>query len=915
MQGTQSSIVPEKTEKRGLMSGTSGPLEAAKRYLDRQRENDAALAAMEEEGTDDGRPAWLRRWQGGAAPSAGGTNSGRMSEALTAQSPHVDTRDGERSVVENGYTGQSIEAAFAFETIFQYETELEAEETEDWLELSGERPRAEGSGQTQQPLLHLARESEETGTKATGVGQPSIFREIAREMEGHEVASRPTERPSAPVSGPDPQAVRAAIFRLAQEATQGWTPAQHPAETSVTNGTSNAESLDRRKGDVAATGEDAASNSATDFAEIARQLWTMPEATLDLVESQAAESTNGCSKIHPPAETLSEVEDKILMSSVRDGREIKGLSVADALPFSFGPAAKADAGQASETAQPTAGSEQAADCVDTKLEPEWTLSGELTELRSEIRSDLRDDSQSERRSRATEADPARIVYLPESSPATATFHLRETQKTASDAPALAHDAGNLFSALKLYSELLALSGVLQARHSHYAQDLKLLAARSEVLIDRLLAACGVAEREVRQLVRDHGLDATGCAPLDPAPPLHAERTEPPLPNSSSLPSLVLATSLNVLATGPNQSDHFAAEDVLAAASGGAEALSSGSAVLRSLEEPSTGQHEAPPHQGSVEGCESSISTLENAAPVNAASEDAAPQDDRFRSVVAPSQDTSVNARWAEAESSQTRSRDLNGDGHPGSDPINLVDLLTRWGSLLSMIARGPVEVKFGPQAALPILVGEEAMERILVNLVHNAMTATRNGGAIRIGVGRAETRRPAHSLQSSEGRVRPASKMVLTVDDSGCGMTEQQIAKALGLAYAKIDSGGLNLGFDRAGATEAGPQSGGHVRRHGMGLQIVRELVAASGGELAIYSRCGVGTRIEIRWPTLQRGVEQETISVRALQTSAGVEDANPGPVLTEQRRPPQSAKDGDGASGGFTHNRIRQGFEGAIAC
>ena len=51
---------------------------------------------------------------------------------------------------------------------------------------------------------------------------------------------------------------------------------------------------------------------------------------------------------------------------------------------------------------------------------------------------------------------------------------------------LAHDAGNLFGALGLYCDLLALPGVLREEHRHYAEELRLLSGRSRKLIDRLL---------------------------------------------------------------------------------------------------------------------------------------------------------------------------------------------------------------------------------------------------------------------------------------------------------------------------------------------------------------------------------------------------------------------------------------------
>jgi signal transduction histidine kinase len=53
---------------------------------------------------------------------------------------------------------------------------------------------------------------------------------------------------------------------------------------------------------------------------------------------------------------------------------------------------------------------------------------------------------------------------------------------------LAHDAGNLLSALGLYSDLLSVPGVLRPEHQHYATELRLISERSSKLIRRLLTS-------------------------------------------------------------------------------------------------------------------------------------------------------------------------------------------------------------------------------------------------------------------------------------------------------------------------------------------------------------------------------------------------------------------------------------------
>jgi signal transduction histidine kinase len=66
-------------------------------------------------------------------------------------------------------------------------------------------------------------------------------------------------------------------------------------------------------------------------------------------------------------------------------------------------------------------------------------------------------------------------------------HYPAQQRIAHQA-GLAHDAGNLLGALRLYSDLLGAPGVLQPEHRHYAEELSLIAARSSALILRMLAA-------------------------------------------------------------------------------------------------------------------------------------------------------------------------------------------------------------------------------------------------------------------------------------------------------------------------------------------------------------------------------------------------------------------------------------------
>ena len=75
----------------------------------------------------------------------------------------------------------------------------------------------------------------------------------------------------------------------------------------------------------------------------------------------------------------------------------------------------------------------------------------------------------------------------------------------------------------------------------------------------------------------------------------------------------------------------------------------------------------------------------------------------------------------------------------------------------------------------------------------------------------------------------PLRRVRLTVEDSGCGMTAEELERILSVTRA--------------------PSRG----RHGIGFRVVRELVAASGGDLRVMSSPGIGTRVQIEWPVTAR--------------------------------------------------------------
>jgi hypothetical protein len=908
MQETQSSTP---SAQRTLSPAPSGPLEAAQSYLARQRENEAALAAMDVE-ERDGRPAWLRRWPREVRNgkwNETGIGSRTSSEAVASEKQMtVGGRSG--SVTEpavladtsetytNGYTGHSIEAAFDFETVFNFETELEAEATEDWLDLSGVKSGAMATLDTEtdedgaallRPEIEL-RNVLRTELRADGADEPISEQRPSWQGTGSQrgkSASFTAEKPALISSKnfPDPQAVRAAIFRLAQDST-----------------------FHRVSGSNLRS-EDVETENNPEFAEVARKVWARPLEANQLPEYPIdAKTADSSQPVEADGEGLGRGPNagKLNVRSSLAGTphlpptdHVTSLQGAAEGTFSVNDLPTPDA-QASRTATAESFLPRAMNHADVAPERRTTgLSSESYEA-SWLRTNGSTDQDeatvksapsqplSERQG-ATEltasmsttplgiATEASLQQILQGDVSVTDNPQRpdSAREVAGEAPALAHDAGNLLSALKLYSELLALSGVLHARHKHYAQDLKLLAARSEVLIERLLGCCDRAATPAQRMVSPK---TGGSEAVENSGALEAKTIFP----------AEMSGVTEIIEVALSQSDARADRVTTAAivAPGLADAITQ---VSGEYDDPIGVQETATSSPDPVTPATSETVNFLAAVHPRTSQEVGEPfmevQSLLAESLAAVNADSSeITVPAASADQSLTFAEEVT--------PINLVDLLTRWGSLLSMIAHGSVAVNFGPHAALPVRVAEEAMERILVNLVHNAMTATRDGGSIRIGVGRSVKRGSVLFQPSSDGLSRPDTKMVLTVDDSGCGMEEAQIAKILGSEQT---------------TSSIRPNGAGGRSRRGMGLQIVRELVSASGGRLAIFSRPGSGTRIEIRWPVF----DQASSSKRFPPASAGISGSSLRTGLPHH----EDLTNNEAIRAGHAGHDAVQGLRGAVAC
>ena len=121
----------------------------------------------------------------------------------------------------------------------------------------------------------------------------------------------------------------------------------------------------------------------------------------------------------------------------------------------------------------------------------------------------------------------------------------------------------------------------------------------------------------------------------------------------------------------------------------------------------------------------------------------------------------------------------------------------------------------------PVVADPNQLEMAILNLAVNARDAMPDGGQIAI---------QAVATAAGEGnpaRVRPGDYVVINVSDTGIGMDEQTAARAVEPFFSTKGVG----------------------RGTGLGLSMVHGLVAQLGGGLAIKSKPGLGTTIQLWLP------------------------------------------------------------------
>jgi len=152
-------------------------------------------------------------------------------------------------------------------------------------------------------------------------------------------------------------------------------------------------------------------------------------------------------------------------------------------------------------------------------------------------------------------------------------------------------------------------------------------------------------------------------------------------------------------------------------------------------------------------------------------------------------------------------------------PVALRELLSRVKKQYEREAqRLQVSLEFSLPDELPLVRGDTmALERVVTNLLHNALKFTLEKGKVTIGA-----------------FVRHNDEVVLSVTDTGVGMTAEEIAVV----------------FEKYRTAKRDRKREGS----GLGLFIVKALVEAHGGRVEVDSTPGVGTCMSVVLPTVMNG-------------------------------------------------------------
>ena len=186
--------------------------------------------------------------------------------------------------------------------------------------------------------------------------------------------------------------------------------------------------------------------------------------------------------------------------------------------------------------------------------------------------------------------------------------------------------------------------------------------------------------------------------------------------------------------------------------------------------------------------------------------------------------------------------------HPRRIEIN--EQVSNMTSLLSRVVREDIEISLDLAPNLwPVIADPAQFEACIVNLATNARDAMPNGGKLTIITGNQHLDADYAKLNPS---VTPGDYAMITVSDTGTGMTAEVIAKVFDPFFTTKEQG----------------------KGTGLGLSMVFGFVNQSGGHVSIYSEPGLGTTIRLFLPrasdTAESRVPAHSLSPIAAEKGRG---------------------------------------------
>jgi signal transduction histidine kinase/CheY-like chemotaxis protein len=169
--------------------------------------------------------------------------------------------------------------------------------------------------------------------------------------------------------------------------------------------------------------------------------------------------------------------------------------------------------------------------------------------------------------------------------------------------------------------------------------------------------------------------------------------------------------------------------------------------------------------------------------------------------------------------------------------VDLASLIAGMADLVASTSGPQIRVTVDTSRDLPPAMADpNQLEMAILNLSVNARDAMPDGGMLRISAA-AETIGPDH-----RSKLQPGSYVRLSVIDTGIGMDEATLARAVEPFFS---TKGVGKGT-------------------GLGLSMVHGLASQLGGALAITSRPGLGTNVELWLPVSTESDGTSELSVKA---------------------------------------------------